>query len=98
VPVGAWEITGVLVLELIGSLLLHAAKNTRPLRTMRNMFLAFILYRSLFIMFLGDRLAGDAIFTLNPTAEIDKLASLRTKGTERIIFPLDWLTAGWALH
>src|ERR1051325_4450271 len=48
--------------------------------------------------FLGERLAGDAGPTFNPLAEIDKLTPLRTEGTKRIIFPLDWFTAGWAIH
>ena len=48
--------------------------------------------------FLGERFTGDAILTLNPLAEIDKLTPLSTEGTKRIIFPLDWLTAGWAFH
>ena len=42
--------------------------------------------------------AGHTIFTLDPPAEIDELASFSTKGTERIVFPFDWLTAGWTLH
>jgi len=50
------------------------------------------------ILFLGERFAGDAILTLNPPAEIDELAPLRTEGTKRIIFPLGRLTAGWAFH
>jgi len=60
-------------------------------------FVELILSRSR-ILFLGDWFAGDTIFTFNPPAKIDKLASFRTEGTERIVFPLDWLTAGWALH
>jgi hypothetical protein len=39
--------------------------------------------------FLGERFTGHTIFTFNPLAEIDKLASLSTEGTKRIIFPLD---------
>jgi len=50
------------------------------------------------ILFLGHLFAGHAILTLDPTAEINKLAPLRTEWTEGIIFPFDWLTAGWALH
>jgi len=50
------------------------------------------------LLFLRELFTGDAIFTLNPLAEIDKLAPLRTEGTKRIIFPIDWLTAGWAFH
>ena len=51
-----------------------------------------------FILFLGQRFTGDAILTFNPLAQVDKLAPLRTEGTKRIIFPLDWLTAGWTFH
>jgi hypothetical protein len=51
-----------------------------------------------FIWFLRERLTGHTILTLNPPAEIDKLAPLRTEGTNRIIFPLYRLTAGWAFH
>ena len=49
-------------------------------------------------MFLGEWFTGDSIFTFNPPAEINKLASLRTEGTKRIVFPLGRLTAGWAFH
>jgi hypothetical protein len=49
-------------------------------------------------LFLGERFTGDSIFTFNPTAEINKLTPLRTEGTKRIVFPLDRLTAGWAIH
>jgi hypothetical protein len=43
-------------------------------------------------------LAGHTILALDPFAEIYKLAAFRTEGTDRIVFPLDWLTAGWTLH
>jgi len=49
-------------------------------------------------MFVGERFTGDSIFTFNPPAEIDELAPLRTEWTKRIVFPLDRLTAGWAIH
>jgi len=62
-----------------------------------DLFVVVVLSRGRF-MFLGDRFAGHAILAFNPAAEIDKLAPLRTERTERIIFPLDWLTARWALH
>lgn len=51
-----------------------------------------------FILFLGKRLTGDAIFALDPAAQIDKLAPFGTEGTKGVVFPLDWLTAGWAFH
>ena len=60
--------------------------------------LALVLDTSSFIPFLRDRLAGHTILALDPAAEIDKLAPLRTERTEGIIFPFGWLTAGWALH
>ena len=70
-----------------------------PLRLCgRNIFLAVIVDVSTLTWFLRDRLAGHTILTLNPPAEINKLTSFTTEGTERIVFPLDWLTAGWALH
>jgi hypothetical protein len=62
-----------------------------------DLFVVLVLGHGRF-MFLGDWFARHAILTLNPTAKIDKLAPLRTEGTERIIFPLDWLTARWTLH
>ena len=61
------------------------------------LFLRFIYY-STFVLSLGERFTGDAIFTFNPPAEVDELAALRTEGTKRIVFPLDRLTAGWAFH
>jgi len=93
VPVGGVVITGV----GCGSLLLHAASNIRPPRhaITRNVFLALILFDPLF---LRHWLAGHTILTLNPTAKVQKLTAFRTEGTDRIVFPLDWLTAGWTLH
>jgi len=130
VPVGGFEITGVL-LEFI-SLLLQAPKNKRPQtnackksflpqrrsgamedarsdlclfvfvaplrRCGRNIFLVIILDRRTFSFCLRDRLTRHTILTLNPTAKINKLTAFRTERTDRIVFPLDWLTAGWTLH
>lgn len=77
------------------SLLVFAA----PLRRCgRKLFLALILDRCTFILFLRHRFTGHTILTLNPTAKINKLTAFRTEGTDRIVFPLDWLTAGWTLH
>jgi len=61
------------------------------------LFVVLVLNRGRF-MLLRDRFTGHAILTFNPAAEIYKLAPLRTERTERIIFPLDWLTARWTLH
>jgi hypothetical protein len=41
---------------------------------------------------------GDAILAFDPLAQVDELAPFRTEGTKRILFPLDWFTAGWAVH
>ena len=84
---------------LVGSLLLHAADNIRPQRHMvaKNVFLILIL-TFILTLFLRHPLTGHTVFTLNPTAEVDKLAAFRTEGAGRIVFPLDWLTAGWTLH
>ena len=57
-----------------------------------------IILRGRLILILWNRLAGHTILTLDPPAEIDELATFRTKGTERIVFPFDWLTAGWTVH
>ena len=96
VPVGGLEITGVFVVVLF---LLHAANNIRPQSNalVRKLFLALIINRSL-ILFLWHRLAGHTILALDPFAEVYKLTAFRTEGTDRIVFPLDWLTAGWTLH
>ena len=71
-----------------------------PLRLCGRTALDFfvILDRGSFILFLGERFTGNTILPFNPLAEIDKLAPFRTEGTKGIIFPLDWLTAGWAFH
>jgi hypothetical protein len=71
-----------------------------PLRLCaRNLLLMLIFLNCRpFILVFPHSLTGHTILTLNPPAEIDKLASLRTERTERIVFPLNWLTAGWALH
>jgi hypothetical protein len=65
------------VLVLVGLLLLHAAVNTSAQNmTPRNLFLALIFHRRFFSLSFGHRLAGHTIFTFDPPAEIDKLASL----------------------
>jgi hypothetical protein len=69
-----------------------------PKKREGNVFLAVILDRSSFIFCLWDRLAGHTVLTLNPAAKVNKLTAFRTEGTDRIVFPLDWLTAGWTLH
>ena len=51
-----------------------------------------------FVWLLRQRFTGHTILALNPLAQVDKLAPLRTEGTKRIVFPLDLLTAGWTLH
>jgi len=68
-----------------------------PRRCGGKLFLALIISRSL-ILFLWHGLAGHTILALDPFAEVYKLAAFRTEGTDRIVFPLDWLTAGWTLH
>jgi hypothetical protein len=50
------------------------------------------------ILFLWHSFTWDTILTFDPATEIDKLATLRTEGTKRVVFPLDWLTAGWTFH
>ena len=70
-----------------------------PLRLcVKDLFSALIFDSCALILFLRNRLAGHTIFALDPTAEIYQLAPFCTEGTERILFPLDWLTAGWTLH
>ena len=87
--------TGVLLLEVGGSLLLHPAKKQHNASTINRELFVFVIMLS---FFLGQPFTGYAILTLNPLAQVDKLAPLRTEGTKRIIFPLDWLTAGWTFH
>ena len=97
VPVGGLEITGVFV---VLSLLLQAANNIRPQThaIASKFFLLVITDRCPLIRFLRHWLAGHTIFALDPFAEVYKLATFRTERTDRIVFPLDWLTAGWTLH
>ena len=98
VPVGGLEITGVL-LEF-GSVPLQAASNARPQANpnKRILLAVIILDSSSFSAVLWHPLAWLTILTLNPFPEINKLTAFRTEGTERIVFPLDWFTAGWTLH
>jgi hypothetical protein len=67
-----------------------------PLRLCANTNSDFFVL--LILMFLREWFTGHTILTFNPLAQIDKLTPLRTEGTKRIIFPLDWFTAGWAFH
>ena len=95
-PAGAPEMTGVLL--LVVSLLLHPVR-IRPQRRMlpqRSTVSAFLVL--VMFLFLREPFTGNAILSLNPLAEIDKLAPFSTEGTKRIIFPLGWLTTGWAFH
>jgi hypothetical protein len=71
-----------------------------PLRLcVRNALLVLIILKTgSFTSFLRHGFAGHTILTLNPAAKVNKLTAFRTEGTERILFPLDWLTAGWTLH
>ncbi len=39
--------------------------------------------------FVRHRFAGDAILAFDPFPKVDELAPFRTKGTKRIIFPVD---------
>lgn len=46
----------------------------------------------------GNWLTWYTIFPLNPAAQVDELAPFGAEGTERIVFPFDGFTAGWAFH
>lgn len=95
VPAGAPEMTGVLLLEERGSLLLHPAQKQHNASASNRKQLIILI---MLCFFLRERFTGDTIFTFYPLAQVDKLAPLRTEGTKRIIFPVDWLTAGWTFH
>ena len=70
-----------------------------PLRRCGSkLFLLVITDGCPLIRFLRHGLAGHTILALDPFPEVYKLAAFRTEGTDRIVFPLDWLTAGWTLH
>ena len=92
-----------------GSRLLHAVSEATtqsksaitPHDTVRDrvldIFLQFITTRRL-VRIAGQRFARHSILTLDPTAQVNKLASLRTEWTKGVVFPLGRFTAGWALH
>jgi hypothetical protein len=88
-----------------GSRLLHAVSEATPqsksaitpLDTVLDIFLQFITTRRL-VRIAGQRFARHSILTLDPTAQVNKLASLRTEWTKGVVFPLGRFTAGWALH
>ena len=65
---------------------------------MGHLELFIVLCRTRLILILRNLFTGHTILALDPFAEIYKLAAFRTEGTDRIVFPLDWLTAGWTLH
>jgi hypothetical protein len=62
------------------------------------LFVEIVLKSGPLILFLWQWVTRDTILTFDPATEIDKLATLRTEGTKRVVFPLDWLTAGWTFH
>lgn len=66
--------------------------------TLSDLSIAVMLHSGRFVLFLGERLTGDAIFAFNPATEIDELAPFGAKGAKGVFFPLDWPTAGWAFH
>ena len=93
VPGGAPEMTGVL--ELAVSVALQPASKQHNASMSQRELLVIVIMLDFFP---GERFTGDTILTFNPLAEIDKLTALSTEGTKGVIFPLDWLTAGWAFH
>lgn len=96
---GGAEITGVFVFD---SVLLQATVAIKVAATKKHknsvVLVDFILDWISFILFVRERFTGYAVFTLNPPAKVDKLAALRTEGTEGVVFPLGRLAAGWAFH
>lgn len=88
--------TGVFVF-VVSLFLLQAANNTQRHTVARKLFLVLIINCSL-VRFLRHGLTGHTILAFNPATEVNKLTAFRTEGTERIVFPLDWLTTGWTLH
>ena len=70
----------------------------RCVKTLSDFLVVIIFTGGTVILFLGQRLTRDAIFSFDPLAKVDELAALRTEGTKWIVFPFDWLTAGWTLH
>jgi hypothetical protein len=96
---------GVFGPELGGSMLLHAASAataqsssaTMRLETVLDIFLRIITNRG-FVRIAWQRVARHSIFALDPTAQVNKLASLRTEWTKGVVFPLGRFTAGWTLH
>jgi hypothetical protein len=91
-----------------GSMLLHAASVATPQsksaitphdtvrETVLDIFLRIITRR--FVRVAWQRFARHPVFALDPTAQVNKLASLRTEWTKGIVFPLGRFTAGWTLH
>jgi len=67
-------------------------------KTDSNLFVMVILHCDALVWFLRQRFTGHTIFAFDPLTQVDELAPLRTEGTKRIVFPLDWLTAGWTFH
>jgi hypothetical protein len=62
-----------------------------------DIFLRIITNRR-FVRMAGQRFARHSIFTLDPTAQVNELAPLRTEWTKGVVFPLGRFTAGWTLH
>jgi hypothetical protein len=98
--------TGVFVVVwFVGSLLLLAATtqakatNTKVLNfNLLNIFLQIISCRRRLVWIARQRFARHSIFTFNPVAEVNELATFRTEWTKGVIFPLGWFPAGWTLH
>jgi hypothetical protein len=88
-----------------GSMLLQAAKPQIRIATRKicgfsvlNILLQFVFVHWRLVRIAGQWFARHSILTLDPTAQVNKLASLRTEWTKGIVFPLGRFTAGWTLH
>jgi hypothetical protein len=102
---GGALLTGAFGPRLGGSILLQAVKPQIKIVTriicgfsVLNIFLQVVFARWWFVRITGQRFARHSIFAFDPTAQVNKLASLRTEWTKGVVFPLGRFTAGWTLH
>jgi hypothetical protein len=88
-----------------GSLLLQPAKPQIKtiIKTIRvicvlNISLQIVVVCVWVVVLARQGFTGNAVFALDPAAQVNELAAFGTEWTKGVVFPLGRFTAGWTLH